>query len=87
MKLLYDITNGKIYYVVYDRDWFHFVHSTHLPLTEFDVDEVDPENKETCKDLEKTVTKVDDAGDSKYYISGGELHDKDGWEEYHEDLI
>ena len=88
MKLLYDNT-GKIYYSVYNQDWFRFEHTTNIPLTEFEVDEVNPLNKEICQDLKNygNTFRVDINGDNKYYIENNELHVKDGWEEYVEDFF
>jgi len=82
MKLLYD-SNGEIYYAVYDVDYFKFTHSTNIPLTEFQIDEVDPDNKLVCLDLLRSVFKKDVNGLGKYYIDAdGDLHSRDGWQEY-----
>jgi hypothetical protein len=49
MKLFYNA--DKIYYSVPDKDLFWFTHSTNLPLTELEIDEIDPTNKAICLDL------------------------------------
>lgn len=89
MKILYDNNNGKVYYSVYDTDWFKFSHTTNIPLTELEIDEVDPTNKEVCIDLIKygNISRVDINGDNKYYIENDELHSRDDWEEYIEEIL
>ena len=67
---------------VYDFDWFKFKHSINIPISEFQIDEVDPDNKEICLDLSKNVFKKDVNGLGKYYIESGELHSRDDWQEY-----
>ena len=82
MKLLYNAVDGKIFYAVYDSDWFKFSHSTHIALTEKAIDEVDPENKALCQDISRSLNKVDVSGNAKYYIDGdGDIAEVDGWEE------
>lgn len=90
MILYYDDTNGKIYYAIYEKDVFAFEHTTNITLSEFEVDEVDPTNKSLCIDLHRlgsSLLHVDSNGDGKYYIDTGELYERDGWEEYLEDII
>jgi len=84
MKILYNNLDGKIYYSVYNTDWFKFQHSTNIPLTEFEIDEVDPDNKMVCLDLKKygNAWKTDINGQGKYYIENNELFSRDGWEEF-----
>lgn len=88
MKILYDNTNGKIYYSVYDTDWFKFSHSTNIPLTEFTVDEINPDNKAICQDLRKygNQHRLDINGNPKYYMHDNlgvwELHEKTDWQEH-----
>jgi hypothetical protein len=86
MKILFNSNNGKIFYPIYDKDIFSFAHTTKIPLTEFIIDEVAPDNKDICADLFKYTNKIDIDGDDKYYMLDNagtwELHDKDGWEEY-----
>lgn len=82
MRILYDATDGKIFYAVYDRDWFAFSHTTNVPLTEIIIDELDPANKTICFDLVKTQNKVDDTNEGKYYVdASGALMEKAGWVE------
>jgi hypothetical protein len=80
MKLFYNGT--KIYYAVYDRDLFSFTHTTNLPLSEFDIDEISSINKTVCADLVRNNDKTDINGLGKYYIENNELHLRDNWEEY-----
>ena len=86
MKILYNNETGRIYYTVYDTDWFKFSHTTNIPLTEFEIDEILPDNQAICLDLFKMWKKADINGDEKYYIENGELHQRDNWEEYLEDI-
>jgi hypothetical protein len=81
MKLLYDST-GKIYYSVYDRDWFSFIHHTIIPLSEFTIDEISEVNKKVCADLVWSNYKKDINGLGKYYIENKELYLRDNWEAY-----
>ena len=86
MKILYDNKTGKVYYAVFQTDWFRFFHTTNIPLTEFEIDEIDSDNKAICIDLVRTQNKVDIDGKNKYYIENGELFSRDGWEEYQEEI-
>ena len=91
MKILYDNTNGKIYYTVRDVDYFWFTHSTNIPLTVLDVEEIE-ENKTLCHDLKEKIGhyaggKVDDSGDGKYTIDKGAIKEKANWEEKIEDNL
>lgn len=81
MRIYYLQSNNKIVTAKYDDELFRFDDSTLSPFNIFDIDEVDPTNKAICLDLVRTVNKVDEAGDGKYYISGGILMVKDGWQE------
>ena len=89
MKILFNSIDGKIFYAVYDRDWFAFSHSTNIPLAEFVIDETAPENKNVCIDLVRIQSRVDINGDGKYFMFDNagtwELHERDGWEEYIEE--
>lgn len=91
MKIFFNNQDGRIFYAVYDRDWFAFSHTTNIPLAEFEVDEVDPDNKAVCIDLVRTRGKVDINRDGKYYMLDNagtwELHERDGWEEYVEGFV
>ena len=77
MKLLYD-TTGKIYYAVYDSDYFRFTHSTNIPLSEFNIDEIGTNNV-VCIDLVRTLYRTDINGLGKYYIQNNELYSRDNW--------
>lgn len=84
MKILYDTTDGKIYYAVADGPAFYFTHKTNIALAEFEIDEVGS-NAATCVDLARTRGRLDVEGDPKYSMIDNagtwELHEKDGWEE------
>lgn len=80
MRLLYDQTDGTIYHSVYDRDWFAFTHETNIPLTEFVVDELAPDNKGLCHDIVRTTGRVDSNGLGKYYMNNGQLMERTGWQ-------
>ncbi len=86
MKVLFDSTTGKIYYAIPDKSWFMFHHSTNIPLTEFEIEEILPNNQGVAIDLVAKLGKVDSIGDPKYYMFNNagtwELHLKDGWEEF-----
>jgi len=84
MKLLYNSDDGEIFYAVYDADSFKFTHTTNIPLSEFVIDEVDPDNKEICLDVSASVFKKDINGLGKYYIEiyDGMLTSRDNWQEH-----
>jgi hypothetical protein len=82
MQLLYNPVDGEIFYAIYNNDIFRFTHTTNIPLSEFIIDEVEPDNKLICLDVQKTVLQKDVNGLGKYYIDEGELHSRDGWQEY-----
>ena len=68
-----------IYYVVWDRDWFIFSHTTNAPLSEMIIDEI-AGNKALCIDLAKGLNRTDVEGDRKYYIDAdGDIVEKEGW--------
>lgn len=81
MKLYYNPTDGEVFYAVYVRDLFSFSHTTNIPLSEYDIDEVNPDNKALCLDLKRTEWKFDIDGQRKYYIQAGQLNSRDGWQE------
>ena len=86
MKILYNTQDGRIFYTVYDVDFFKFTHTTNIPLETFEIDEIDPENKNICIDLVRTKGKTDIDGDNKYYIINNELQENEGWEEHYEEI-
>ncbi|HCJ66981.1 MAG TPA: hypothetical protein DHV62_06570, partial [Elusimicrobia bacterium] len=61
MKLYYD-NSGDVYYTVYDKDIFGFAHTTNIPLSEFDIDEINPDNKNVCIDIKRTEWKFNEQG-------------------------
>lgn len=81
MKLLYTTSTGEIMASVYNIDWFKFTHSINIPISEFEIDEVFPDNKDICFGLYKYTGRVNSEGLGKYYIENGELFERDGWEE------
>jgi hypothetical protein len=94
MKILYaqqeyEAGKHKIYYAVYDNDWFKFSHTTNIPLDIMEIDEIAPDNKAICQDLVKTRGKTDKSGESKYHIeienNEPVIYEKEGWVEYLED--
>ncbi|MBZ0220682.1 MAG: hypothetical protein K8I01_09660 [Candidatus Methylomirabilis sp.] len=87
MRLLFNADEGEIYYAVPERDWFWFAHTTNIPLSEFDIDEINPENRDICMDLRRVAGKKDQEGRGKYYISGCVLHVKEGWQECQLEII
>lgn len=83
MKLYYRQDNGEVYYAVYDIDLFKFTHSTNVPLSIFNIDEVDPDNKGLCQDLSSTQFRFDSLGRRKYFIQSNQLNVIDNWQEIH----
>lgn len=80
MKLYYELTNGEVFYAVYDKDRFTFHHTTNIPLSEFEIDEVIG-NEALCRDLKRTEWKFNEQGQRKYYIQANELYSRDDWQE------
>lgn len=89
MKILFNMADGAIFYAVTESRSFYFIHTTNIPLTEFEIDEVG-DNAATCVDLIRTLNRFDTAGDPKYSMIDNagtwELHEKDGWEEAPDDV-
>lgn len=81
MKLYYNLTTGEVFYAVYSRDEYAFSHTTNIPLSLFEIDEIEG-NPDLCRDLKKTEWKFNDAGQRKYYILARELYSRDGWQEF-----
>lgn len=79
MKLYYRTSNGDVFYAVLDKDLFGFVHNTNVPLSTLEVDEVSPNNQTLYLDLRKTQLRVNAAGRSKYYISAGQIFQRENW--------
>ena len=86
MKILYSEQvdaqgNHMIYHAVYDRDWFEFAHTTTIPLLTLEIDEIS-ENQGLCRNLARSVGKVDAEGENQFYIDSTDgVVAKSGWEE------
>ena len=48
----------------------------------FDIDEIEGNNKELCKNISRSIGCFDINNNQKYYVSGGELYEREGWEQY-----
>jgi len=81
MKLHYRNDNGEVYYAVLSKDEYIFQHTTNIPLSILEIDEMNG-NEELCIDLVKTQGKISIVGQRKYYIEAGELYSRDGWQEF-----
>jgi len=81
MKLHYRTDNGEVYYAVWSKDEYMFQHTTNLPLSNLEIDEMNG-NEELCIDLVKTQGKTNSAGQRKYYVQADELYSRDGWQEF-----
>lgn len=86
MKLYYhqsEFSPGKhrVVAAIYDTDLFKFDTGTLSPFSTLSIDEVDPNNKAICLDLVRTANRTDEAGEGKYYVSNGQLMEKEGWTE------
>lgn len=86
MRLTFDANTGYIIQTVYDRDIFSTkALSGAAAFTDFDIDEVAPNNKDLCFDLARSLGRTDNQGRQKYYMVNNagiwELHETDGWTE------
>lgn len=73
----------RIVAAVYGADLFRFDDSRFAPFSALEIDEIDPDNKTVCIDIHKTLDRVDESGESKYYVnSSGEIMETAGWVEY-----
>jgi len=81
MKLYYEPITGDVYYAVYSKDEFSFSHTTNIPLSLFEIDEIEG-NPDLCRDLKRTEWKFNEQGQRKYYILANELYSRDGWQEF-----
>lgn len=83
MKILTHPTTNEIWYAVRDVDWFYFQHTTNITLTESEIDEVAPDNKDLCLALyNHNHFATDAAGQRKFYVSifdPLEITERDGW--------
>lgn len=82
MKLLCNVDNGDVYYAIYDRDIFGHTHTTNIPLFEFHIDEISPDNEGICIDLKRNEHAVSIEGRRKYQVINNELYSLDGWEAF-----
>ena len=82
MKLLCDVETGDVYYAVYDSDIFGFRHTTNIPLFEFHIDEISPDNEAICIDIKRNEHAVSIDGRRKYQVIDGGLESVDGWERF-----
>ena len=82
MKIYYNETTGEPFFAVYDSQLFSFNFDV-SSFSEIEIDEI-VDNKELCKDLQRYFNKgaKDINGLTKYYISGGELYERENWEEF-----
>ncbi len=78
----YGTGKNAILAVNYDRDDFAWKNTINIPYSVLVVDEVAPENKDTCLDLISTLGKCDEFGESKYFVGMGNLCENEGWIEY-----
>lgn len=78
--VVYYRSDGEILYAVYERDRFSFAHTTQIPLTLLEIDEV-AANQPLCRDLFNAQGRRDAAGQGKYYLVQGELFERDAWRE------
>ena len=78
MKLYYDGT-GKIHYTVLDKDAGTFTHTTNIPLTVMDIDEIE-DNRSLIIALIRGIRKVDDDGNPAptHYVEDDLLKDAEG---------
>ena len=81
MKLYYEPTTGEVYYAVYSKDEFVFSHTTNIPLSLFEIDEITG-NEAICINLKRTEWKFNEQGQRKCYVLAGELYSRDGWQEF-----
>lgn len=93
-RLLCRESDGVPFYALYPHEWSGFKHSTNVPMVMFKIDHIDPgddgpdpeiDNADLCKDLKyhasPSYVHIDENGLTKYYLEGGVLKERDGWEE------
>ncbi|MCP4651061.1 MAG: hypothetical protein GY853_13420 [PVC group bacterium] len=85
MQIYFVEATGRILRAIYDKDIFVTRVNFNISTETFEIDEIDPDNKELCRDIASTIRRKDAEGDPKYYMYDNagtwELHDKDGWQE------
>lgn len=72
---------GKIIQANYDADDFKWVNTSNGAAV-YQIDELDPNNRSICADIQRSVNKLDELGRGKYYIETGNLMEREGWVEY-----
>lgn len=78
MQIYFNPTNGEILYAVPERDVTLFEHSTQIPLSILEIDEA--ANAAVCRDLFRVTGATDADGLGKYFIDGGQLNRREGWQ-------
>ena len=81
MKLLYNPQDGEVFYAVKGIDFPYFTHSTNIPLSVMEIDEIE-ENRFLLAEIIKCVQMKDINGLGRWYVENGELYERDGWERY-----
>ena len=78
MKLYYDST-GKIHYVVLDKDAGTFAHTTNIPLSTMEIDEIE-DNRSLIIALIRGIRKIDHDGNPAltHYVEDDLLKDAEG---------
>jgi hypothetical protein len=77
--------DGFIHTAIYGSDWFAYSSTDGYSL--YEIDEVDPVNKELCYELARITRYRDAEGDGKYKIIDGVLQEKEGWVAEVEDVL
>lgn len=79
MIVIYKNDNGEILQAFYDNAKMHYsADNVHVPHSTIELDEIS--DMSLCKDLVKTYLLRDSNGLSKYYVDGGEITERQGWE-------
>ena len=84
MKVYHVAVNGRgrVVHANYDKDDFAWENTT-SNASVYEIDEVDPINKDLCLDIMRTIGKEDVSGLNKYDVNltTGELEEEVDWEE------
>ena len=84
MKLVCHPDTGEVHYAIYDRDWFSAIYNARFDPVIYEVDEIDPDNRDVCLDLWRSMGKLNEQGQRKFYISNPdplEIAERDEWTE------
>lgn len=81
MKIYYLQSSNRIVAAKYDVEISNFDVSTIAPFNTLYIDENELIHRSVCADLMKTLGKVDEFGDNKYFVISDILVIKDGWKE------